>query len=334
MIATSTNLNKYISNKLKFRHKKFALIIGASPSFGARSPVLWNKVYKRQKIKCEMYPADVQENNLKNLVNLLKNDNRFLGGSVTIPYKEKIIKYLDSVDTNSKKINAINTIIKSNKKLFGINTDYLAFSQSLKKFKLKNKDSILFLGAGGAGKAGIISILKNYKKNKKFFFNRKKQKLKKIFKKNKEKNIKIINNYKQLKKIKNISLLINATSVGFDSWIKKKGGYINLKYFSPLSSISKISTVEKKDEKLFVKKNIKLINKNITESFNFFKRNPKSSVFDVIYLPNKTILIELAGNYQSVTLNGLDMNLNQAVIAFSKVNRFGLIKKIEKIMKK
>ncbi len=301
MKTTLTNLNKYISNNIKIKHKKFALIIGESPSFGARSPKLWNKVYKKKKIKCEMYPADVQENNLQNIVNILKKDNRFQGGSVTIPYKEKIIKYLDGVEPNSKKINAINTILKSSKKLIGINTDYLAFLNSLKKFKLKSNASILFLGAGGAGKAGIISVLENYK---------------------------------ELKKIKNVSLIINTTSIGFDSWIKKKSGYVNLKYFSPLSSVSKIKPVKKRDEKLFIKKNIKLINQNILESYKFFQRNQKAGVFDIIYLPNQTILIEIAKNFDAITLNGLSMNLDQAVLAFSKVNKFGLIKKIEEIMKK
>ena len=334
MKTTPTNLNKYISNNIKIKHKKFALIIGESPSFGARSPKLWNKVYKKKKIKCEMYPADVQENNLQNIVNILKKDNRFQGGSVTIPYKEKIIKYLDGVEPNSKKINAINTILKSSKKLIGINTDYLAFLNSLKKFKLKSNASILCLGAGGAGKAGIISVLENYKRNKKFFFNRKNFKIKKILNKNKEKNCKIIKNYKELKKIKNVSLIINTTSIGFDSWIKKKSGYVNLKYFSPLSCVSKIKPIKKRDEKLFIKKNIELINKNNLESYKFFQRNPKAGVFDIIYLPNKTILIEIAKNFDAITLNGLSMNLDQAVLAFSKVNKFGLIKKIEEIMKK
>ena len=71
MKTTPTNLNKYISNNIKIKHKKFALIIGESPSFGARSPKLWNKVYKKKKIKCEMYPADVQENTLFALTQLI-----------------------------------------------------------------------------------------------------------------------------------------------------------------------------------------------------------------------------------------------------------------------
>ena len=47
-------LNSYIENKFQLDHKKYALIIGSNPSDGARSPKLWNKVYKKKKldVKC------------------------------------------------------------------------------------------------------------------------------------------------------------------------------------------------------------------------------------------------------------------------------------------
>ena len=111
------NFSKYLDNKLEINSKKFALIIGAKPSEGARSPKLWNKVYRKKQIDCKMYPADVKDSNLKNLVSILRKNGNFVGGSVTIPHKERIIKYLDQVDQNSKKIGSINTIIKKKKKL-------------------------------------------------------------------------------------------------------------------------------------------------------------------------------------------------------------------------
>ena len=82
-----------------------------------------------------MYPADVSEKNLRNVVNILKKDHNFMGSAVTIPYKEKIIKYLDKIDSNCKKIGSINTILKKGNKLIGFNTDYLACKKSLLKFK-------------------------------------------------------------------------------------------------------------------------------------------------------------------------------------------------------
>ena len=65
-----------------------------------------------QNSKIRMFPADVSNKNLKDLINLLKKDKKFIGGSVMVPYKEKVIKYLDYIDEISKKIGAVNTILK------------------------------------------------------------------------------------------------------------------------------------------------------------------------------------------------------------------------------
>ena len=62
----SDRLNNFINNKLSFKKKtNFTLIIGSSPSKGARSPLLWNNAYKSFGQKTRMYPADVSNNNLK-----------------------------------------------------------------------------------------------------------------------------------------------------------------------------------------------------------------------------------------------------------------------------
>ena len=49
--------------------KKYVLIIGKSPSKGARSPILWNKVFKKKKIDCKMSALDIPSKNIlkKNL---------------------------------------------------------------------------------------------------------------------------------------------------------------------------------------------------------------------------------------------------------------------------
>ena len=49
-----------------------------------------------------MYPADVSEKNLRNVVNILKKDHDH-GISCNNSYKEKIIKYLDKMDSIVKK---------------------------------------------------------------------------------------------------------------------------------------------------------------------------------------------------------------------------------------
>ena len=111
----ANSLSYFLNNKVKLKNKKYSLIIGSNPSSGAKSPKLWNKVFMSQNSKIRMFPADVSNKNLKDLINLLKKDKKFIGGSVTVPYKEKVIKYLDYIDEISKKIGAVNTIIKKKK---------------------------------------------------------------------------------------------------------------------------------------------------------------------------------------------------------------------------
>jgi shikimate dehydrogenase len=93
-------------------------------------------------------------------VNKLRSDD-YLGGNVTIPYKESIISLLDHKDEWGTKIGAINTIVKENNSLIGYNTDISGFLKSLKKtadFDPKGK-SVLLLGAGGSARAVSFGLV-------------------------------------------------------------------------------------------------------------------------------------------------------------------------------
>ena len=84
-------INIFLNNKINCITKKYSLIIGLNPSKGARSPTLWNKVYKNLKINCKMYPADISKKNLSKFIEEIKKDKNFVGSAVTMPYKEDII---------------------------------------------------------------------------------------------------------------------------------------------------------------------------------------------------------------------------------------------------
>ena len=157
---------KYIDNKINFDKKKqFVAIIGAKPSKGARSPTLWNKAYRKMKINKIMIPLDVKSNNLGKLIYSLKKNSNFYGCSVTIPHKEAVMKYLDEVNEDARKIGSVNTIIKKNSKLIGYNTDLMGCNYSLDKLREnKNFKKIVIIGCGGAGKACIVSALNKISK--------------------------------------------------------------------------------------------------------------------------------------------------------------------------
>lgn len=80
--------------------------------------------------------------------------------NVTIPYKEKVIPYLDGLDDNARSIGAVNTIVKEDGKYIGHNTDFGGFMYMIKKHGIAIKDKkALVLGKGGASKA-ITAVLK------------------------------------------------------------------------------------------------------------------------------------------------------------------------------
>ncbi len=326
------NFSSLVNNEVSLSKKNFyTLIIGLTPSQGARSPKLWNKVYKKKKSNCRMYPADVSLKNLRKFVDLLKRDKKFLGGSVTAPYKIEIMKYLDEIDFNAKKIGSINTIVKKGNKIKGYNTDYFGAFETLKKIR-SNKD-ILIIGAGGASKAVIIASADKFKKSNFFFFNRKKNKLNFIKKINFLKKSRILNKFNDIYSLKNIDLVINTTSVGFDTWVKAKEKIYNLKFFSPFTNLIQMVSIKKKNDRIFKIKNLKLIKKDVKNLKNFFATHKKITIFDIIYKPKKTKLLRFAEKSGKVSYNGLEMNLIQAVQGFVLVNKNDNFNNVKKIMK-
>ena len=126
----------------------------------------------------------------------------------------------------------------------GFNTDYLGCLETLKNIPLKKKN-ILIIGCGGAGKACIVAALNHYKDCNFFIFNRNLKKIKIFIKeiKIKHNRVNVLKNYEQLLGLKKMNLVINTSSVGFNSWINRKNKYLNLKFFSPLCDLRKIKMI-------------------------------------------------------------------------------------------
>lgn len=80
------------------------------------------------------------------------------GASVTMPFKDEIMQYIDKVDIHAKKIGAVNTIVRKGKTVRGYNTDWLGVKTVLKK-DFQNK-KVMILGAGGAA-AGVYYAAKS-----------------------------------------------------------------------------------------------------------------------------------------------------------------------------
>ena len=79
--------------------------------------------------------------------------------NVTIPYKQKIMPYLDIIDSTAEKIGAVNTVINRNGKLEGYNTDYYGLRDLILRNAgdLKGK-RVLILGSGGTSKTAAFTV--------------------------------------------------------------------------------------------------------------------------------------------------------------------------------
>ena len=85
----------------------------------------------------------------KELESFMK-EKAFEGINVTIPYKTKVIPYLDYIDEAARKIGAVNTIINREGKLYGYNTDFDGMKKLTQKIGFDYSDSkVLILGTGG-----------------------------------------------------------------------------------------------------------------------------------------------------------------------------------------
>lgn len=115
----------------------------------------WSKEIHRFLIKEDYQMWELPEDALEDFL----TRREFDGINVTIPYKQKVMAYLDELTPEAKAIGAVNCILNKNGRLIGYNTDYLGFERMLKKngFDFNGKN-VAVLGSGGASKAVQYAI--------------------------------------------------------------------------------------------------------------------------------------------------------------------------------
>lgn len=85
----------------------------------------------------------------------------FLGGNVTIPYKEAVIPLLDELGDQSARVGAVNTIVNRDGRLYGFNTDGRGFVTALQReagFRVEGR-AFLLIGAGGAARGIAFALM-------------------------------------------------------------------------------------------------------------------------------------------------------------------------------
>lgn len=98
------------------------------------------------------------------ITEVLENNPELVGFNVTIPYKEKVMAYLDNVSPEAMAIGAVNVVkierTHGGVKLFGFNSDVIGFVDSIKPLLSSRHKKALVLGTGGASKAVRYGLTK------------------------------------------------------------------------------------------------------------------------------------------------------------------------------
>jgi shikimate dehydrogenase len=85
------------------------------------------------------------------------------GVSITIPFKESVIPYLDSIDATSRKIGAVNTVkieeTREGRFLHGSNTDWIGAVSALREVTTLKDKHVVMLGSGGSARAVGFGLL-------------------------------------------------------------------------------------------------------------------------------------------------------------------------------
>ena len=185
--------------------KKY-LVIG-NPIDHSLSPKLQNYWIKLNKIEAIYGKLQAHDEDLKELCNNIKN-GQLDGLNVTVPYKKKIIPFLDVLSGHALRTQSVNTVCLNNGNVTGYNTDIDGFELSINKlnYDVVNK-KIVILGAGGVVPS-IIYALKRMNASQIYLSNRTKKKadiLKNIFE-----GIEVF----EWGKLPECDMIINATSLG------------------------------------------------------------------------------------------------------------------------
>ena len=280
-----SHLNEIIENEIKEPNLDFySVIVGTKPSMGARSPKLWNKVYKFEEKKVRMIPLDVDEGKIELLFNYLKQDKHCLGGAVAVPYKETVFNLIkDNVEVEIKAIGAVNCFYRPPSgslidDFTGTNTDGEAALEPIKRQLTESQNlNIGLLGFGGAGKAILAFLLKNYKKSH---------------------SIKVFN--------RSTNHTNNARKIGVETYsLNDLDCYLpDLDLMINSTSVGHIENTQK----------------TIVSAQLLAKAKKTIVVYDIIYNPIKTPLIKNSEDLGLKTINGLSMNLFQAVLAYRYTN--------------
>ncbi len=145
----------YRVEKLGKSSKIYGVI--ADPVRHSISPAVHNRAFQSRRLDAVYLPFLVSPAYLRDFFSLASK-LPLAGFSVTIPHKQKIIRYLDVVDPLAKRIGAVNTVWRKAGKWRGSNTDAAGVTTPLGKVLRLPKSTVLIVGNGGAARGAACAL--------------------------------------------------------------------------------------------------------------------------------------------------------------------------------
>lgn len=332
--------------------KKIAGIIGDAPSHYARSPSLWNAVFRALNIDAIYLPFDMEESRLPELVQVLKKSDRVMGANVTVPYKVKIMRHLDRLDEKAQQIQAVNTIVRTEDgRLVGYNTDGKGFLESISTPQPGHKRAfveslkgvnVLMIGAGGAGRAVALYLADTLGNGKLLICNRTVETARSLAEEIKKLscNARAIKEEEISEAAPDVGLIVNCSTKGQGGIRKAPDGRItSLEPYSALAPANPATFPESEYGgpefyRAWLSASLADIEANNGASLGLVHSLPLHAGFcDLIYFPAETVFLRHGRWSGHRTLNGKGMNVAQAADSlfhkvcqqyFRKVGRYNL----------
>lgn len=129
----------------------------ACPVAHSKSPCIHNRALHALRIDAVYLPFMVAASQLADWMSFAK-DLPVGGFSVTIPHKQRIMRYLDTVEARAKRIGAVNTVWRKGGKWRGTNTDADGVIRPLARHIRLANAKVLVAGYGGAARAAAIAL--------------------------------------------------------------------------------------------------------------------------------------------------------------------------------
>jgi 3-dehydroquinate dehydratase/shikimate dehydrogenase len=130
----------------------------ADPIRHSISPAVHNRAFQFRRVDAVYLPFLVSPVYLRDFFSLAER-LPLAGFSVTIPHKQRVVRYLDSVDPLARRIGAVNTVWRKSGKWRGTNTDAAGVTGPLGQLLRLRTASVLVAGNGGAARSAAFALI-------------------------------------------------------------------------------------------------------------------------------------------------------------------------------